>query len=40
MNWGVPERIAMKIGGHETRAVSILYHIVNTDDVTKRDAAA
>jgi hypothetical protein len=30
----------MKIGGHETRAVSIRYHIVSPNDVTKRNAAA
>jgi hypothetical protein len=39
VNSGVPEGVAAKIGGHETRAVSIRYHIVNADDVTKRDAA-
>jgi hypothetical protein len=40
VNSGVPERIAMEISGHETRAVSIRYYIVGTDDVTKCDAAA
>jgi hypothetical protein len=34
VNSGVPERVAMKIGGHWTRAVFGGYGIVRTDDVT------
>jgi len=39
INAGVPEKVAMEISGHRTRAIFDRYHIVTTEDTAKALAA-